>query len=305
MGGPPQVAAARPGCDDGRTASGDIMRILLTGAGGFVGRSLAPLLMAAGHDVIGIMRGPGASPPPFPVVIGDLASLDRLPHGDAVIHLAATSPAPGIGMERFARDNVAATHNLLRLLAGRQLAAFLHFSSVSIHGRVVADVIDEDTPVRDPDDYGLSKLMAERLVAQSGHAGLALRLPGVIGPGAERPWLAQVLRRIKAGETVSIVNPDSPFNNAVDVATLAPFIIERLAQIQTGFRPLVLAADGMVSIRQAVETLAQAARCPLRLVVEEAVGRKAFTLCHDRAKALGYRPPPVAVILQRYGASYG
>src|SRR3954454_8233677 len=91
------------------------MRVLLTGASGFVGGYLAPALVAAGHEVTALVRDPASYEAPDGVtpVKADLESLGELPPADAVAHLAqANVPFPDEA-ETLCRVNTVSTLQLL------------------------------------------------------------------------------------------------------------------------------------------------------------------------------------------------
>src|SRR5207247_6321073 len=118
---------------------------------------------------------------------GDLGGIRTLQGPfDAVVHTAATSPADGVSAARMARDNVDATLALLDIAEEWQCRAFVLFSSLSVSGKVAGPVLDEPSPIVNPDAYGATKRIGEILLAEraANLPGLALRLPGVIGPGA-------------------------------------------------------------------------------------------------------------------------
>src|SRR5207248_1320682 len=96
--------------------------------------------------------------------------------------------------------------------------------------RVEDPVVDETTPITDPDIYGLTKLIGEKLVGDptATFRSIAIRLPGVVGPGSVRNWLTNVVAAAKEGREIDIYNPTASFNNAIHVADLARFVANLL-----------------------------------------------------------------------------
>jgi 2-alkyl-3-oxoalkanoate reductase len=175
------------------------MKVLITGASGFLGRAVVRAAADAGHDVIALVR-PTARierlgwPENVKVVRGDLRQRGAWIEAmlvDAVIHLAAA--ASGDLPTQFA-GTVVATENLLGQLDWTTLRRFVHISSFSVYDfssiRSGA-VLDEAVPLEpDPmgrDAYTTTKLIQERLVVSAceEHATpLAIIRPGAIfGPG--------------------------------------------------------------------------------------------------------------------------
>lgn len=283
------------------------MRVLVTGAAGFSGRAIARWLRAKGHDVIAHHR---TSPLPDDLSDGetwqaDLAGDDPLPERlDAIIHTAATSPPTGaahaVPTARLIRDNAVATARLAAADAG----VFVYLSSLSIHGTITDTTVTPDTPIVNPDAYGLSKLLGEHAVAERGGPGLAIRLPAVIGGGAARNWPVQVLAKIRAGETVRIFNADAAFNNVVHVQDVAAFAAHILTAPPSGFAAVPVASRGPVRVRDVPTRLAQGAG--VDATVEEGSAEKAsFTIDIAAAAALGFAPRDTATALRDFAREQG
>ena len=177
------------------------MKVLVTGAGGFLGRAVVAEAVAAGHEVKAMHRPAslpqaGAVPAGVTVVPGDLRQpgiwRDALGDVDAVIHCAAA--ASGDIATQLA-GTVLATENLLAALRTGP-KRFVHVSSFSVYDfgapRWPA-VLDESTPLerrplrRDP--YTQTKLQQEQMVREFCSAkgiSLAVLRPGAIyGPGKD------------------------------------------------------------------------------------------------------------------------
>ena len=278
------------------------MRVLITGAAGFSGRAIARWLLAEGHDVVAHWR---ATALPADLDEGetwqaDLAGDGPLPHGlDAIVHTAATSPATGasdrVSAARLIRDNAAATARL----AAAEVEVFVYLSSLSVHGTISEAVVTPDTPVVNPDAYGMSKLLGERAVAERGGASLAVRLPAVIGRGAARNWPVQVLARLISGETVRIFNGDAAFNNVVHVQDVAAFVSHALAEPPKAFTAVPVASRDPIAVREAVTCTAEAAG--VSPVIEEVSALKpSFTIDIGPAAALGFAPRGTARALSDF-----
>lgn len=175
------------------------MKVLITGAAGFLGRATVAAAIAAGHEVLALHRP--ASPNPMPGgapgltwIAGDLREqgdwCDRLADIEAVIHCAAAASGD---LATQLGGTVLATENLLAALPPG-LQRFVHVSSFSVYdfddprflGLLSEETAIEARPLR-RDAYTQTKLIQESLVRQyAAHAGapLVVARPGAIyGPG--------------------------------------------------------------------------------------------------------------------------
>lgn len=287
------------------------MRILVTGASGFSGSFVAQELARSGCDVVALHR----RETPFLIRLsreprvhkhrGDLVDVARLPGPfDAVIHVAAASPAPGIDVAQIVRDNVTGTQALIEAAERWAAKAFIFFSSLSVYGEVAAGLVDERTAIVNPDAYGATKHLGELLLAERAERlpCLAIRLPGVLGPGAHRNWLSGVATRLRTGKTVRAFHLDAPFNNAAHIADLAALVSRVLERPWTGFEAIVVGARGRIPVREAIIRLAKGLGVEAR-IEEIAAAKPSFTLSSERAiSCWGYDPVEIGAMIDRYAA---
>jgi UDP-glucose 4-epimerase len=291
------------------------MHVLLTGASSFIGGHLATAFASQGipvtatyrranHIVEGLQRScAGKRVELVSLDLTDARAVTRLPSQiDAVIHVAGVSAATDVSIDDMLACNVAGAHNILRYALAAGASRLIYLSTLSVHGRIDANVVDENTPVIDPDFYGASKYLAERLMAATAAElpAVAIRLPGVLGRGAHRAWLPTLLQRIRRSEPFTIYNPDAPFNNAVHVADLGMFCMELLERTWQGFHAMPVGAAGHITVRAAVTQLMAAAGSTTRITISPA-SRPGFTISSDRAiRHFGYRPLEIGAMLDRY-----
>lgn len=161
------------------------MRVVVTGASGFIGKAVVPALRARGHEVVALDRA----------ATGDIAGRGdwhtHLTGADAVVHLAALAHARGVDEVRLRAVNVDAA-----LALGRAAAAagtrMLFMSSVKVLGEETpGPAFDDASPLAPRDAYARAKAEAETaLRAVSGLALTVLRPPLVYGPGVRANFLA-------------------------------------------------------------------------------------------------------------------
>ncbi|MGN2636139.1 NAD-dependent epimerase/dehydratase family protein [Nocardia takedensis] len=148
------------------------MRVLVTGANGYLGGAVCAALRGAGHEVTGLVhRGRDRVPADLPTRSADLrdtASLTTALDGiDAVCHLAGLARARDSHAEplRYFEVNTGGTLSLLRAMDTARVRALVFASTGAIYGTPERQPIDEDTPDAPPHPYALSKQAAETAVA--------------------------------------------------------------------------------------------------------------------------------------------
>ncbi len=174
------------------------MRILVTGASGFIGTALCRELRVRGHVVRAAVRGAADEEPDRleRAVVADIAGeFDRgalLDGIDAVVHLAAIAHRKA-GEAALRRVNVEGAARLARAAAGH-VRRFVFLSSVKVHGEESGARAFSETDMPRPEDaYGRAKLESERSlheIAAGSRMELAvLRPPLVYGPGVKGNFL--------------------------------------------------------------------------------------------------------------------
>jgi nucleoside-diphosphate-sugar epimerase len=261
------------------------VRVLVTGAAGFVGGRLVPALDLAGHEVYALDRDAArvAGLPAVPVEHDLTTPIEpgRLPAVDAVVHLAqANVPLPE-GAPSLLRVNAASTVDLLDHCRRSAAARFLYASTASVYGPGERS-FSEDAPLAGRDLYAVTKIAGEQLVGcYRVHFGTCiLRLVAPYGPGQEARMIPRLIARVQGGEPVSLSPGGRPRMNPIHVDDAVRVLVAALEL--EGHHVLNVAGDEVVSIRELAELIGEAAgREP---VFEEAAGGAAGDFVADTTR---------------------
>lgn len=253
------------------------LRVLVTGAGGFVGRALASALDGAGYDWTAAVRDPARSAYKQQVTIGDIGpgtDWRAALHGvDCVVHLAArTHVLDDLSDDPYAayrHINVLGTAALAQQAAAAGVRRLIFLSSIKVNGEATTkDPYTEDDTPRPEDAYGVSKLEAEealkRIGADTGLETVVLRPPLVYGPGVKGNLL-RLLRLIERGIPLPLASIDNR-RSLVGVANLADAIIAGIANPVAAGKTYLVSDGEDVSTPQLISRFAGAMGLTPRLL---------------------------------------
>ena len=225
------------------------MRIVVTGASGFLGQAVLNQLAHRDVQVIGVARRPGPG-------LHSLAHYGQAPRAEVLVHLAQTN-------DRHLVNAVGAAHEaemdatLVALLAAGP-ARVVFGSSAVLYGDGADHAHGPDDPIHATDSYTRIKAAAERRVlGTAGVAGAVARLVNLYGPGMARGnVLSHILAQIPGNGALQVFD-DSPVRDFLWIDDAARALVQMaLGQACGVFN---VGTGAATSIRQLAQTALAAA----------------------------------------------
>jgi UDP-glucose 4-epimerase len=240
------------------------VRIVLTGATGFVGSHVLPML-ARSHEVIALARQtrPPVTAPNVTWITTDLAKpldLAQLPDAvDAVVHLAQSKRYREFpdGAEDVFAVNLQSTFQLLEYARASGASKFLFASTGGVYGSANRP-LSEDDRLNPLNFYISSKYSAESFVASYRplfHT-IVFRFFFVYGPGQQGMMVPSLLRRVVAGEPITIQGDPGIRTNPIYIDDAAAVFEPALELEESNL--FNVAGDEIVTIRDLVQLMQEA-----------------------------------------------
>lgn len=294
------------------------MRIVVTGAAGFIGGVVVRQLVARGEQVVALVRDPARpgslDPPSVEVVQSDLSEVETLTRQvdgtDALIHAAGSYRVGIPAAERAAMTdaNVGATRRVLDAAIAAGVPRIVHVSTINAFGNTRGMVVDE-TFRRDPRNGFVSHYDETKWLAQeeaeariAAGAPIVIAMPGATyGPG-DHSGIGQQLGQASSG-TLPFIALGALGISPVHVDDLAAGILATLDRGALG-RAYALGGPN-VRLIDALRIAARAGgrRLP-RLTIPTVVLRVGTAIAPNLGAALGVRPNLREILRAADGVTY-
>ena len=269
------------------------MKILVTGADGFIGSHLAEALVRAGHDVRAFVLYNSFnswgwldhSAPDVRERLDVFAGDVRDPHGvrramedcEAVLHLAALIAIPYSyhSPDTYVDTNVKGTLNVVQAARALGTRRVIHTSTSEVYGTARFVPITEEHPLQGQSPYSASKIGADQIAssfyASFGTPVVTVRPFNTYGPRqSARAVIPAIIIQLLAGERqirLGAVTPTRDFNYVAD--TVRGFVAALDADEAVG-QVVNIGSNFEISIRDTALMIAELMRCEIEIVCDEA-----------------------------------
>ena len=269
------------------------MKILVTGANGFIGRELTGTL-ASEHHIFGLTRVITPSHNKdvewLSTDFTDVHFVNNLPKDiDCVIHLAQSSEYRDFpkGVEDMICVNVDATVKLLEWGRNSRIKHFIFASTANVY-KTTSEKITELNLTQPNSFYGASKLAAESFVMQYQKYFQVdiLRLFTVYGPNQKGMLISDMIERIKTGKAITLAEGAGAYLTPIFVSDVVTVINDLILTIKKEDCLLVnVCGDFQINLRELVQLIEKAVD---RKAIMQETSTKAVYFTGDNARLKSY-----------------
>ena len=282
-------------------------RILVTGMNSPLGQAVGKKLQNKGHSVVGTVRSSKIGIQGLPaneIVALDLENEDTFTNimgsFDSFVHIASKNEGSAEDLLKIRGIGMIYLINRAKQLNIRRL---IHISSMSIHGKVLTEVVDENTSVTHSLPVGAATWAAECVISneKSSIEAVSLRSPALAGPYASRHFLAKILIGMVRGTgKISLSNPDHLFNNIVHENVVAEFVSTLLDRdLGSRYRAVPIGSTDPIPLREIIDVMSKATNYKGKINWVEPKSPP-FRIDSTGAIELGYKPMTTLETINRW-----
>ncbi|MDR4509097.1 MAG: NAD(P)-dependent oxidoreductase [Candidatus Brocadiaceae bacterium] len=273
------------------------MRFLVTGCTSYIAKYVINRLLEQKHTVLGISRSnPEITHGLFTWVEHDLSAnpgniKDPV---DIIVHMAAQSLLEK-SAEEYIKANILVTRNVKEVALRLKPRAVIYASSIKIYGEIRDAVVTEETDMVNPDLYGVTKYLGEKLLEEAVPT-ISLRMPGVIAVGSHG-WINNIYHLLKRKETISFF--DAPYNHVIHAHDIFGIIntVSQMEKITSDYYNVC--AQGMSTSLEVIELMSGCIGCNPEVKIRSTARNIFHTICNKKLLNI-YKPLDVFETMNLY-----
>jgi nucleoside-diphosphate-sugar epimerase len=277
-------------------------KILVTGAGGFIGYNLCLALAGEGHQIVGVdlhypENGLVSDGTYFDANVGDFRDAAKMKKWlagvDHVVHLASAHLQISLDPAAYWDINVHSLKPLLKLVQKAGVKRFIHVSSVGVYGNLHELPADEETDCRPQSIYGETKLAGEKevLAYSREHAFPVVIIRPAWVYGAYCPRTIKLYRTLKKGRFV-IIGDGRNLRHPIYIADMIEAVKLCMSNDNAVGSIFLIAGDKALSTRELISDFCSAMELPYpKIRLPYWMGCLIASVAEKTFGAVGKEPP--------------
>jgi len=204
------------------------MKILICGSSGDVGSDLIKILSKKNYKIIAASRSikkfSNKNVKFMKIDFSKKILIDK--DLDLIINCIATHEfSKKKSLEEYLDSNVLTLINLLKFFKGKEVK-ILNLSTISIFDLKKYKILKENCEFTLNNKLSITKLIGEKTLSIGNSKVINLRLPGIITKShkVDRPWIKNIINKIKKNKNVEVFNFNKKFNSIIDTNDIARLI---------------------------------------------------------------------------------
>lgn len=280
------------------------MKILITGAGGFIGKTLCQRLNNK-FTITGISKK--FEKKKYRIIKHNLKKKINIKETfDYIIHVAAEIPSK-YNDQYIYHSNIKMTKNILKFADENGVFNLIYFSSMAVYDTNKKKNISEKTRLLKnlKNDYSKSKIESEKYIKnwvnkKKNNKALILRIPGIVGKDSHSNFISEIVKKIRDDKKIIIFNYNEKFNNIVHVNEIVKFIIKQLEIFKKKFLILNFGSKKAIKIKEVLELISKKFNYDIKKIENLKSNKNSFLINFKKALKYGFKPLTVKQSLLKY-----
>lgn len=282
-----------------------IMKILICGANGFVGKDLVYFLSKK-HRILATYRNNKKNlyrNNNIKWIKCDFKNKINIKFKpDFIINcLAAHTFSNKQNFIDYYNSHILAVFNLIEFSKKHLVKKIINFSSMNVYGKVTTSLIKEKETPNNPDMVGMTKFIGEKILQNASLDIVNLRLPGIlcIKNTKKYPIISRFIEALKKNNKITIYNKNTLFNNVIDTLELSKLIEKIFIKKELKYKTFNVAASKPIKLNKVISLLSKKIKSKSKIVYLTKNNQSYLISTSKLKKHLNFLPSSTEKIIER------